>query len=197
MIILATSNPNKIKEYMKIYPSFDYRVIDDKFDIVEDGVTYLENSLIKATKYFEFTHECVMADDSGLEIKSLGNFPGIYSSRFMHPIKDYKIKCNALLDKLKDIKDRSARFVCSIVLIAKDGTKYESIGYLNGTIAGEIRGSNGFGYDSIFIPDGYTKTLGELEDDVKHMISHRKIAFDLLLQKLPLKLVRYLTKGEK
>ena len=192
MIILATSNIGKINEYKEIYPYFDYKVLDKKLDIDENGSTYLENAFIKASAVYQSLDKKlpVLSDDSGIEILALNNFPGIYSSRFANTISTNER--NALvLEKLKNKKDRRARFVCVICLIDREGNKYYGKGIVNGTIATKIRGDKGFGYDPIFIPDGYDKTFGELGDEIKNTLSHRGNAFKDLLTKLPLKFMRY------
>ncbi len=194
MIILGTSNLNKLKEYQKIVPSFDFKLMD-KMDIIENGYSFMENATIKANAVYEKYHETVLCDDSGLEILALKGFPGIYSSRFESG-RGFKKTCEDLLDKLKDYQDRRARFVCCVVMIDKYGDKYSAIGYLNGTIAYEYLGDNGFGYDPIFIPDGYNKTLGQLDEETKNKISHRYLAMTNLINKLPQRILRRLNNND-
>ena len=188
MIILATTNLNKVKEYNNIYSHFEFKTME-KMEIKEDGESFLENATIKANACFEKYKCCVMSDDSGLEIEGLHNFPGIFSSRFENG-RGYIEASNDLLDRLKNIDNRKARYVCAIVLIDENGNKYSSIGYCEGKISEKIKGNNGFGYDIIFIPNGYDKTFAELGDSFKDSISHRKIAFDNLLKQLPPRFMR-------
>lgn len=189
MIVLASSNKNKIKEFKDIASHFDFNIISsevaDKIKDCEVGSTFLENAFMKAKAVYDIVGGNVIADDSGLEIEYLDGFPGIYSARYLAPITDYKIKNQSILDKLNGVENRKARFVCALVLISKDGTKYQSEGYMNGHIAYEIKGNNGFGYDPIFIPDGYEVSSAELSEEEKNSISHRADAFKKLYAKLP------------
>lgn len=192
MIIVASNNQGKIREFKEILDGFELSSLKDnniEIEVEEDGTSYLENSCKKAYKIQLLTHQTVMADDSGFEIEALGNFPGIFSARYASD-KSYLEKCNILLDKMKNIENRKARFVCAIVIIDKDGTRYQGTGIVNGTLAYEYRGNNGFGYDPIFIPEGYNQTLAEMDEETKNKLSHRFLAVQDLLTKLPTKFIR-------
>ncbi|WP_068347162.1 RdgB/HAM1 family non-canonical purine NTP pyrophosphatase [Kosmotoga arenicorallina] len=159
-------------------------IAGDKIDIEENGATFLQNALIKV-ETFKGLRVPLIADDSGLEIDALGGFPGIKSARFMEG-RPYTEKMEELLKRLDDEKNRKARFKCAAVYYHPTGVVLAAEGIVEGTIAKEIRGSQGFGYDPIFIPDGYEMTFGELGQDVKSSISHRARAFKRLFSLLRL-----------
>ncbi len=177
-IILSTSNVHKVDEISKIV-DLDIEWILVKIDVEEDGITFEENAIKKAKAAYDLYGPSV-ADDSGLEIYSLDNFPGIRSARFMDGA-DYYLKNTKILEMMKDIPEdkRGARFVCAAVYY--DGTPHIFKGVIEGKISDEIRGKNGFGYDPIFIPDGFNVTMGELSKEDKNVISHRAKAFKRLL----------------
>lgn len=193
MIYFASANPNKLKEFKEIIKEFDLQLISKdiskELEEVEKGTTFLENAFLKAKKAYELTKENVLADDSGLEIEALHGFPGIYSARFASNLS-YPQKNQLILDKLQSYDNRKARFCCALVLVTKEGKVYKAEGYMNGNISKEICGQNGFGYDPIFIPDGYDKSCGELEEEIKNTISHRYHAYQELKKKLPIKFLR-------
>ena len=194
-IYLATSNKEKIKEVDKILEklnikqSVKLRSIFDKIKssciyIEENGETFLENSVIKAWKYGKIINKSVISDDSGLNIVALDNFPGVHSSRFMSN-SSYEVRMKAILSMMQDIKDRRAYFACAATYYDIENNILVSIEErVYGTIAYDIRGSNGFGYDPFFIPDGYTQTFGELSPEIKNEISHRAKAFNRLFTHL-------------
>ena len=172
-IVLSTSNPNKVKEISSIVRDIEWIPRDLKVE--EDGKTFEENAVKKAKTAYEFYGPAV-ADDSGLEIYALDNFPGVYSARFMEGA-DYFTKNSKILEMMKDIpgEKRGARFVC--VAVYYDGTPHIFKGVVEGRIAFSIRGDGGFGYDPIFIPEGFDKTFGEMSSSQKDLISHRSRAF--------------------
>ena len=178
-IIFATHNENKANELrsmlvdtnIKIVTLNDLNITDE---IVEDGNTFSENALIKALEISKLFDGFVLADDSGLEVEALNNEPGIYSSRYSD--KGDEGNNIKVLEKLKNELNRNARFVTWLSL-CKNGIEIKNFnGELRGKITLEPKGSNGFGYDPIFIPNGYSKTLGELPATTKNSISHRKNA---------------------
>lgn len=189
MLYLASSNPNKIKEFQEIMPEFSFELLDKdvakELENVESGTTFLENAFLKAKKAHELTNATVIADDSGLEIEALNGFPGIYSARFAAPITDYKIKNQLILDRLQGIENRKAQFHCALVIITKDGKVYKGEGIMEGSIAYEASGNKGFGYDPLFIPKGYQESVACLDSSVKNKISHRYRAYCDLKSKLP------------
>lgn len=179
-IVFATSNEGKMREIREIMKDLDIELLSLKDlglnpDIDENGTTFEENAIIKARQVMELTGEIVMADDSGIEIDYLGKAPGIYSARFLGEKTPYEIKNRYILDKLADAKDeeRSARFVCVIACAFPDGRIITSEGIIEGYIAKEISGSNGFGYDPIFYVPEYNCTTAEMTPDLKNQISHR------------------------
>lgn len=144
-------------------------------DIVEDGSTFEENAIIKATAIAKMTGDIVLADDSGLEIDYLNKEPGIYSARYAGVDTSYDIKNRMLLDRLEGVPDekRTARFVCVIACAFPDGTVETARGTIEGIIGHEIAGENGFGYDPIFYLPEYQCTTAELEPEKKNELSHR------------------------
>ena len=151
-------------------------------DVVEDGTTFEENALIKATeiavaarKMPEYQDAVVLADDSGLEIDYLNKEPGIYSARYMGEDTSYDIKNQALLDRLEGVEDekRTARFVCAIAAAFPDGSTEVVRGTMEGIIGHEIAGENGFGYDPIFYLPEYGCTSAQLAPEKKNELSHR------------------------
>lgn len=190
-IIFATSNEGKMKEIRLIMQDSGYEVVSLKeagisADIVEDGTTFEENAVIKASAIAKLTGELAMADDSGLEVDYMDKAPGIYSARFLGEDTSYDIKNNYILDKLKDVplEKRSARFVCAIALAGPDGTVMTKRATIEGYIGYEIRGENGFGYDPIFMVPEFDKTTAELSIEEKNKISHRAKALTAMKEEL-------------
>ena len=184
-ILLATNNHNKVKEYQEILTPFNINVLclkDLKInsDPKETGHTFKENSLIKAKALMGETTLPIIADDSGLIIDAIPDILGVNSARFMGKDTPYIEKNKKIIELLKD-KDRSASFNCVITLITSNKDIYQFEGVCKGTIAFEIEGQNGFGYDPIFIPNGYDKTFGTFDEDEKNKISHRGIASTKLI----------------
>lgn len=194
-LIFATGNENKMKEIRQIMSDMDVEIISMKqagisADIVEDGTTFEENAVIKAKAIAELTKEIVLADDSGLEIDYINKEPGIYSARYMGEDTSYRIKNQNLIDRLKDAKEeeRSARFVCAIAAAFPDGDVLTTIGTIEGRIAYEEKGENGFGYDPIFYVPEFGCTTAELSEEDKNKVSHRGNALRAMKEKLRLKI---------
>ena len=188
-IILASNNKDKVKEVKEILKGYDIISMKDAgidVDIEENGTTFEENALIKARAIMKLTGQITMADDSGLEIDYLNKAPGVYSARFMGHDTSYDIKNKALIQKLEGVKgsDRSGRFVCAIAVCFPDGREIVKRGTLEGLIAEEIKGDNGFGYDPIVYLPEYGKTSGELAPEEKNKISHRGKALALIKEEL-------------
>ena len=186
-IIFATGNENKMKEIRMILADLGMPILSMKeagidVDVVEDGTTFEENALIKATEIAKYTeNSIVLADDSGLEIDYLNKEPGIYSARYAGVDTSYDIKNNLLLDRLQGVPDdkRTARFVCAIAAAFPDGSTEVVRGVVEGIIGHEIAGENGFGYDPIFIPsinNPKEKTMAEMSSEEKNLINSRGIA---------------------
>jgi len=194
-IIFATSNEGKMREIREIMRDMDIELLSLKDaglnpDIEENGKSFEENAIIKAKQVMELTGEIVLADDSGLEVDYLGKAPGIYSARFLGEDTSYDIKNQYIIDKLANAKggERSARFVCVIACAFPDGKIITSKGTIEGYIAGQISGRNGFGYDPIFYVPEYNCTTAEMSPELKNEISHRGKA----LRDMKAKLKNYL-----
>lgn len=186
-IIFATGNADKMKEIRKILADLDAEVVSMKeagiqADIVEDGKTFEENAVIKATAISKLTSdgEIVLADDSGLEIDYLNKEPGIYSARYMGEDTSYHIKNANLIERLDGVEDekRTARFVCVIAAVCPDGSEHVTRGTIEGRIGYEEKGENGFGYDPIFYVPEYHCYSAELAPEEKNKISHRGKALE-------------------
>jgi len=188
-IILASNNKDKVKEVKEILKGYDIISMKEAgidVDIEENGTTFEENALIKASAIMKLTGQITMADDSGLEIDYLNKAPGVYSARFMGHDTSYDIKNKALIQKLEGVKgsDRSGRFVCAIAVCFPDGREIVKRGTMEGLIAEEIKGDNGFGYDPIVYLPEYGRTSGELAPEEKNKISHRGKALALIKEEL-------------
>ena len=188
-IILASNNKDKVKEVKEILKGYDIISMKEagiEVDIEENGTTFEENALIKARAIMKLTGQITMADDSGLEIDYLNKAPGVYSARFMGHDTSYDIKNKALIQKLEGVKgsDRSGRFVCAIAVCFPDGREIVKRGTMEGLIAEEIKGDNGFGYDPIVYLPEYGRTSGELAPEEKNKISHRGKALALIKEEL-------------
>lgn len=184
-IIFATTNQNKVREVKMMMQDFDVELCTMKdagiaVDIVEDGTTFEENAVIKAKTIMEMTGEIALADDSGLEVDYLDGAPGIYSARFLGEDTSYDIKNQYIIDRLKEVKgkDRSARFVCAMAAAFPDGEVLTCRGTIEGLIAYEQKGKNGFGYDPIVYVPEYEMTTGEMAPELKNSISHRGKALE-------------------
>lgn len=188
-IILASNNKDKVKEVKEILKGYDIISMKEAgidVDIEENETTFEENALIKARAIMKLTGQITMADDSGLEIDYLNKAPGVYSARFMGHDTSYDIKNKALIQKLEGVKgsDRSGRFVCAIAVCFPDGREIVKRGTMEGLIAEEIKGDNGFGYDPIVYLPEYGRTSGELAPEEKNKISHRGKALALIKEEL-------------
>lgn len=181
-LIFATHNNNKVKEVTKMLPSYlsmkSLTAIDFFEEIEETGKTFEENALLKAKTIFNKTGKNVFADDSGLVIEALDGAPGVYSARYAGTGKDEDNIAKALKE-LDGKTNRKAYFI-SIFCLILNGKEYFFEGRVNGTIATEIRGDNGFGYDPIFIPDGFSKSFAQMTPEEKNAISHRGKAIEKL-----------------
>jgi XTP/dITP diphosphohydrolase len=188
-IVIATSNPNKLKEFRRMLEPLGFKVTSLKeegvdIDVEETGKTFKDNSLIKADCIAKkLPGKIIIADDSGLEIHALGNFPGIYSARWMEG-HTYIEKNTELIRRLEGQKDRSADFVCAITLINFETEPLSFVGQTQGQIAEQILGNDGFGYDPIFIPEGKDRSYAQMSGEEKDQVSHRGKAFRLLLDYL-------------
>jgi XTP/dITP diphosphohydrolase len=191
-LVLATRNGGKVRELREIFSSLPLELkslcdFDDVIDVEETGSTFVENASLKAAGFAAQTKQFALADDSGLEVEALGNAPGVYSARFAGAGTGYDIKIKRLFEMMREpgIENRRARFVCAMALADDRGQVFHVVqAECAGTIAREARGTNGFGYDPVFIPDDFDQTFGELGDDIKRSISHRAKAADLIIRYL-------------
>lgn len=190
-LIFATGNEGKMKEIRMILGDLDYEILSMKeagidVDIVEDGKTFEENAIIKATTISKIANCVVLADDSGLEVDAMDKMPGIYSARYLGEDTPYSIKNQKIIDNLAGLPDeeRTARFVCAIAAAFPDGRVVTKRGTIEGIIGYEERGENGFGYDPIFYVPEYGKTTAELSPEEKNKISHRGKALEMIKEEL-------------
>ncbi|MFC6355091.1 RdgB/HAM1 family non-canonical purine NTP pyrophosphatase [Luethyella okanaganae] len=181
-LVLATHNRHKVDEFQRILGAVVPELLVHGYDgpePVEDGVSFAENALIKARAASEHTGRIALADDSGLCVDVMGGAPGIFSARWAGAHGDGAANLALLLDQLGDIRDphRTARFVCVIALAVPDAgagsAEHVVVGEWSGHLATEPCGSNGFGYDPIFVPDGFAVTAAELAPHIKNDNSHR------------------------
>lgn len=176
-LIIATANKHKLIEIEAIFKETKISAMPKEIpEILEDGKTFIQNSLIKAKAVYNFTKIPSLADDSGLCINSLKGNPGIYSARYVGENLSYKEKMQIILDELKDKEDRSAYFITSAVCVLNEKYYIVSEGKVEGKIIESPRGFEGFGYDPIFMPNGFDITFAEMPLDKKNSISHRFIA---------------------
>lgn len=189
-IIFATGNKDKMREIREIMADCAVEILSMKeagihADIVETGATFEENARIKA-RAIATGDAIVLADDSGLEIDYLNKEPGVYSARYMGEDTSYTIKNKNLLERLSGVKDaqRSARFVCAIAAVLPDGEEFVVRETMEGKIGYGPEGENGFGYDPIFYPDGYSCSSAALSREQKNAISHRGKALRAVKERL-------------
>lgn len=188
IVIAATQNKHKIEEIESITRLFGFEILSrgdagiPDIEIEEDGETFEENSYKKAAEIMKLCSRISIADDSGLMVDALNGAPGVISARFAGEKATDQMNNSKLLDLLKDVPDeeRGAKFVSVITMIYTDGRTIVARGECKGHILREPRGEGGFGYDPLFVPEGFTKTYSELTSDEKNQISHRALA----LQKL-------------
>ncbi len=186
-ILLATHNQHKVKEFQEILQPYGYDVISLKDigynkEIKEEHNTYKDNAIAKVEALEHVYDGIIIGDDSGFEIAALNFQPGVYSARFM-PEYSINERNEAIVEKLRNIEDRSCAFVCSIACL-KDDKLWVTINRSFGTVAKAVEGTNGFGYDPIFIPLGYDKSFSLLDRSIKNKISHRALAIEALVQYL-------------
>lgn len=182
-LVFATNNKNKLREVHAILAGkITIQSLSDincEEDIPETGTTFRENASQKSHYIVERYHKSCFADDSGLEVEALNDEPGVYSARYSGS-RDMDRNMDLVLKNLSDQSERSASFVTVISLVL-DGKEYFFEGRVKGKIIGDKRGSKGFGYDPIFVPDGYDRTFAEMTNEEKNAISHRAIAVKKLV----------------
>lgn len=185
-LLIASNNAHKIKEFREMFSKYNVEVfspndLDIHVNPVEDGETYEANSLIKAKALAEFTDMPIIADDSGLNVVALNNFPGINSSRFADSKGGNKFANPALIEMLKPYEDKSAFFACIITLLNVEKEPVVFKGICPGHIMDKPDGENGFGYDPIFYSDEAKCSFGTCPEEIKNKYSHRAKALEQLL----------------
>ena len=184
-ILIGTNNKGKYREICNLLPNELKKYSLKKFNIPsprETRKSFEENSFIKASYFSKKTNLICLSDDSGLEIDLLNSEPGIYSSRWSGKKNNFDLAIKKIFEKMGNIKkdwkdDNIARFICCMTLFWPDGKNYSSKGVIKGKISTTKKGKNGFGYDPIFIPDGYNLTFGEMKPESKMSIDHRYKAY--------------------
>lgn len=185
-LVLATSNKGKVREIKALcedYEVIPYSELIEEFEIIEDADTFKDNALIKARAVFKALNDdsiTVIADDSGISVDALDGAPGIYSARYGGIDADDKDNLRKLMKdiKAKGVESSPAFYTAAIAIVTKDVERTVH-GWMYGTALTEAKGEGGFGYDPMFIPTGYDKTLGELDDETKKKLSHRSKALSL------------------
>lgn len=188
-ILVATGNAGKIKELNRLLADLPIRLrglkeFSNIVEVEETGATFAENARLKAASYARQTNLWSLADDSGLEVAALGGAPGVFSARYGGANATDADNVEKLLNALNKIpeSERRARFVCAMAICAPEGAvQFAAEANCTGTIARVATGANGFGYDPIFIPDGYARTFGELPAETKQKISHRARAAEKII----------------
>ena len=187
-LVLATHNQGKLREIKELLADRQIEVLSAAalgLDEPEETETsFVGNARLKARAAAQATSLPALADDSGLVVEALNGDPGIYSARWAGPEKDFAMAMQLVEQKLAESgsDDRRAHFICSLSLVWPDGFDVTVEGRVDGTLVWPPRGSNGFGYDPMFIADGYDQTFGEMDPALKHAIGHRADAFDQLLR---------------
>lgn len=196
-VIIATSNEGKRKEFEALLSAFGISVLSNKDldgewipHVIEDGKTFEENALKKATAYFQRFRLPALADDSGLEVDCLGGEPGVFSARFAGEGSSDQENIQLLLQRLQGVpfEQRSARFTCAIALVTGEEPPLIAKGYCSGYILDEQRGTGGFGYDPVFYVPDHNCTFAEMSREQKNRLSHRYRALQELKQQLQVKL---------
>jgi len=181
-LVVATSNTGKLDEITRLLVEVGVEVMNDGRDVEETGTTLEENALIKARAVAAYHSDTwVLADDSGLEVDALDGAPGVYSARYAGPEKDNHRNMDKLLASLEGMENRSAQFRTVLALV-KAGQEHLFEGVIRGKIIDEKRGGGGFGYDPIFVPDGFDRTFAQMTPQEKNQISHRAIALRKLVE---------------
>ncbi len=184
-ILIGTNNAGKYREIRDLLPSYIEKISPQKFKLKspeENGKTFEENSFIKASYFSKKTNLICLSDDSGLEIDILKGMPGIYSSRWGGEEKNFDFAIKRVFKEINNIEkdskyNLSAKFICCMTLYWPGGKSYSTRGEVKGKISLKKKGENGFGYDPIFIPNGYNKTFAEMNSNLKSSIDHRQKAF--------------------
>ncbi len=185
-LVIASHNPGKVREIAELLEPCGVAVLSAGEAGVpepeETGESFAENAALKALNAARESGLPALADDSGLSVRALGGQPGIYSARWAGPEKDFALAMRKVHEALGDSDDRRAAFVCALCLAWPDGHTETFEGRVEGTLVWPPRGTRGFGYDPIFVPEGRDITFGEMDPAEKHRISHRAHAFEKLVK---------------
>lgn len=181
-LLVASRNKHKLEEIRAIFNLPDILLVSANDipglpEVIEDGTSFQVNAIKKAVTLAMFSHIWTIADDSGLEVDALGGAPGVHSARYAGEPVNYAANNNRLLKELDGIPLRSARFWCVVALASPSGRAQIVEAKCEGRIINEMRGSEGFGFDPLFVPDGYGHTFAEMNSTLKNQISHRALAF--------------------
>ena len=187
-LLIATNNPDKLREICAIFTPdglelVSMRDVPGAPDVIEDGATLHANAIKKAAEPARATGLWTLADDSGLEVDALNGAPGVHSAYYAGEHGDYPANNRKLLAEMNGQTDRRARFRCIIALASPDGIVDTVSGACEGIILDQPRGDRGFGYDPLFVPDGYDQSFAELDPETKNRISHRARALEAARQK--------------
>ena len=186
-LVIATHNPGKLTEFQQLLQPYVADIISAGAlglpEPAETGTTFIANALLKAHAAAQAANCVALADDSGLCVTALGGDPGLYSARWSGPHKDFQLAMQRAHTELGAKPDRSAYFICVLALAWPDGHAEIVEGRCDGSIVWPPRGSHGHGYDPIFMPQGESRVFAEMQPEEKHRLSHRGMAFRLLVQR--------------
>lgn len=184
-LVIASHNEGKVRELAELFAPHGIECVSAGSlglpEPEETGESFADNAKIKAVAAAQGSGLPALADDSGLEVEALGGAPGIHSARWGGAVKDFGLAMARVNQAMAEGTDRHANFTCALALAAPDGATQIFEGQVFGTIAWPPRGTRGFGYDPIFLPDGYNETFGEMEPEFKNRLSHRMRAFEKLM----------------
>ena len=184
-LVIASHNPGKVREIADLLQPFGTEVTSaadlSLAEPIETGTTFAANAELKARAAAEALGQLALADDSGLVVAALAGEPGIHSARWAGPDKDFRAAMQKVEDELQGKNDRRAHFACALALCWPDGNLEAFDGAVHGTLVWPPRGTEGFGYDPVFVADGHDLTFGEMDPAEKHRISHRADAFRKLV----------------
>lgn len=185
-LVLATHNKGKVAEISDLLVPYDLKILSaaalDLDEPEETGGTFSENAALKARAAAQSSGFFALSDDSGLCVDALGGEPGVYSARWAGPDKDFGQAMALVHDKMGDTENKKAHFMCVLSLSDPQGATTEFEGRIDGHIVWPPRGEQGFGYDPVFVPEGYTQTFGEMNPAEKKKISHRACAFERFIE---------------
>ena len=185
-LVIASHNKGKVVEIRELLEPFGVDVVSAGDlglpEPEETGLTFIDNAMLKARAAAEASGLPALTDDSGMTVEALDGAPGIYSARWAGPSKDFAVAIELVRTRMGDDPNRRGAFVCALALAWPDGAVETFEGVIQGHLEFPPRGSNGFGYDPIFVPEGDSRTFGEFEPAEKHAISHRAIAFRQLVR---------------